>query len=145
MRHRTLASAAAVGAALLTLAVPTASLAAPLPRQTMELTCDGLGTVEIVTSPAAHDSWSAAQLTSGGHLVPVAFRHLVYDDTAKVTLFDGTVTHAPAHSQQGVISCATSQQTVLGAIAPADFVAPEGVALTDAVTVSFIATVVPQP
>jgi hypothetical protein len=145
MRHRTLTSAAVVGTALITLAVPTAALAAPLPRHTMELTCDGLGPVEIVTSPAAHDTWSAAQLTSGGHLVPVAFRHLVYDDTAKVTLFDGTVTHAPAHDQQNVISCTATQQTVLDAIAPPDFVSPEGVALTDEVTVSFIATVVPQP
>jgi hypothetical protein len=144
MRHRILASAA-VSAALVAAVVPTAALAAPLPRQTMRLTCDGLGPVEILTSPAAHDSWSAAQLTSGGHLVPVAFRHLVYDDTAGVTLFDGTVTHAPAHSQQDVIRCTATQQTALGAIVSPDFLAPDGVALTDQVTVSFIATVVPQP
>jgi hypothetical protein len=144
MRHRVLASAA-VSTALVAAVVPTAALAAPLPRQTMQLTCDGLGPVEIRTSPAPHDSWSAAQLTSGGHLVPVAFRHLVYDDTAGVTLFDGTVTHALAHNQQDVIRCTATQQTVLGAIAPPDFVAPDGVALIDQVTVSFIATVVPQP
>ena len=144
MRHRLLASAA-VSAALVTAAVPTTALAAPLPQHTMQLNCDGRGTVEILTSPAAHDSWSAAQLTSGGHLVPVEFRHLVYDDTAEVTLFDGTVTHAPAHNQQDVIRCTATQQTVLGAIAPSDFVPPDGVALTDQVSVSFIATVVPQP
>ena len=142
MRHRLLASAA-VSAALVTAAVPTTALAAPLPQHTMQSNCDGRGTVEILTSPAADDSWERGRSPVAAHLVPVEFRHLVYDDTAEVTLFDGTVTHAPARQPAGRHPLHRHPQTVLGAIAPSDFVPPDGVALTDQVW--FISTVVPKP
>lgn len=143
-RHRRITVAAAVTAVAVTSAVTTPAHAEPLHRQTMQLDCAGLGAVEIVAAPSAHDSWGAAQIIGGGHLVPVSFRHLVYDDTAQVTLVDGTVTHAPAHSRQDTITCSSSQRARLGDVAPPDFVAPDGVAPSDAVTISFIATAVPE-
>jgi hypothetical protein len=142
-RHRTIAVAVAALAA--TSAVPTAAFAAPLHRQTMQLNCAGLGTVEIVAPASAHDSWSVAQITGGGHLVPVSFEHKVYDDTARVTLFDGTITHSPAHSRQDTTTCSSTQQAVLGDVAPPDVVWPDGIEPTDNVTISFIAAAVLEP
>ncbi|MDA8435567.1 MAG: hypothetical protein M0Z98_06235 [Actinomycetales bacterium] len=145
-RHRTIAVVVAATAVAVTSAVPTVARAAePLHRQTMQLDCAGLGTVEIVAPASPHDSWGVAQLIGGGHLVPVSFEHRVYDDTAGVTLFDGTVTHSPAHSRQATITCSSSQQAELGEVVPPDFVWPDGVAPSDTVTISFIATAVPEP
>jgi hypothetical protein len=145
-RHRTVAVvAAAVAAVAAGSAVPPPAFAAPPGRQTMPLSCDGLGEVEIVVPATTHDSWSAAQLTGGGHLLPVSFEHRVYDDTARVTLFDGTVAHSPAHRRQDTITCSSSQQAVLGDVAPPDVVWPDGVEPSDTVTISLIATVVPEP
>lgn len=141
-RHLPIAVAAAVA---VTFAVPAAAHAEPLHRQTMQLDCAGLGTVEIIAAASAHDSWGAAQITGEGHLVPVSFEHRVYDDTAGVTLFDGTVTHSPAHSRQDQITCSSSQQARLGDVVPSDFVWPDGVAPNDTVTISFIAAAVLLP
>ncbi|HSN12438.1 MAG TPA: hypothetical protein VLS51_10045, partial [Propionibacteriaceae bacterium] len=75
------------------LALCAPASAAPASRQTQQMTCDGFGSLLIVTPPTDHDSWSAAQVVGGGHLIPVSFRSLVQDDTADVVLYDGTVSH----------------------------------------------------
>jgi hypothetical protein len=142
-------AAAAAAIAALTLALPgTASAAgdAPAARGTMQFDCAGLGAVTIVTPPAAaHENWSAAQIATGGHLVPVAFAYVVYDDTAGVTLDDETVTHAAAHTHQPTTSCVFSQTAVLGDIAPPDIPVPQGVAPSDTVTSSVIVTAIIKP
>ena len=143
-RHHRITVAAAVTAIAVTSAVTTSADAETPHRQTMQLDCGGLGTVEIVAAAGAHDNWAAAQIIGGGHLVPVSFEHKVYDDTAGVTLVDGTVTHSPAHGRQDAITCSSSQQAQRGDIAPPDFVAPDGVGPDDTVTISFIATAVPE-
>ena len=149
MLSRTRAAAFVAAVATITLAVPGAAFAsgdAPAGRQTMQLDCAGLGTVTIVTPPvAAHDNWSAAQIVTGGHFVPVAFTYLVYDNTASLTLGDETVTHPAAHRQQPTTTCVATQTALLGDLAPPDAPLPTGVAATDTITVSFIATVIAKP
>jgi hypothetical protein len=149
MLSRAHAAAVVTAVATITLAAPGTAFASgdtPAGRQAMQLDCAGLGSVTIMTPPvAAHDNWSAAQIVTGGHLVPVAFTYRVVDDTAGLTLGDETVTHAAAHSQQSTTTCAASQTAVLGDLAPADEPLPTGIAATDTVTLSFIATVIAKP
>lgn len=115
-------------------------------RQTMQLDCAGAGTVTIETTPTVvQDSWSAAQIVGGGHFVPVAFAYVIYDDTADLTLDDEAITHPQAHDQQATTTCATSQTAQLDQLVPADAPLPSGVAATDTVTLSFLATVIVKP
>jgi hypothetical protein len=149
MLSRTHAAAVLAAVATITLAVPGAAFASgdtAAGRQTMQLDCTGLGTITVLTPPvAAHDNWSAAQIVTGGHFVPVAFTYLVYDDTAGLTLGDETVTHPAAHSRQSTTTCAASQTALLADLAPPDEPLPTGIAATDTVTLSFIATVIAKP
>lgn len=149
MRNRSRAAAALVTAVTATtLAIPGIAFAsgeAPAGRQTMQLDCNGLGTVSIITPPtAAHDNWSAAQLVTSGHLVPVAFTYSAYDVTAGLSLGEETVTHPAAHREQQTTTCVATQTALLGDLA-APGPLPDGVATTDTVTLSFIATVVVKP
>ncbi len=136
-------AAAAVSATLGVAFLAGPASAAP-GRQTVQMNCTGLGTMTLIVAPTDQDNWGAAQLLSGGHLVPVGFRHLVHDDTAGITLFDGTVSHGAAHANQDTVTCSTVETGVLGQIAPPGFTPPPGVSLTDLVTISFIATAVPH-
>lgn len=149
MLSRTHAAAVVAAVATITLAVPGAAFASgdtPGGRQTMQLDCAGLGTVTVITPPGvAHDNWSAAQLITGGHFVPVAFTYRVYDDTAGLTLGDETVTKPAAHSQQPTTTCVASQTALLADLAPPDAPLPTGTAATDTVTLSFIAIVIAKP
>jgi len=142
-------AAIAATAATLTLAMPATAFAGEGTtggRQTLQLDCAEAGSVTILTTPAVvQDSWSDAQIVGGGHFVPVAFTYLAYDDTAGLTLDDETVTHPSAHNQQSTTTCVTSQTAVLGDLAPPDVTLPSGVAATDTVTLSFIATVIVKP
>lgn len=145
MLNRTRAAAAATLATAV-LAIPGVACAdegVPAGRQTMQFDCGELGMVAIVMPPAsAHDNWGTAQLVDGGHLIPVTFTYLVHDDTAAITLADETVTHLAAHNQQATITCIASQTASLGELIPADAPLPQGTALTDTVTASFIATAI---
>jgi hypothetical protein len=149
MLSRTRAAAVVAAVATATLALPGAAFAddgASIGRQTMQLDCTGLGTITVLTPPSsAHDNWSAAQIVTGGHFVPVAFTYLVYDETAGLTLGDETVTHPAAHSRQSTTTCAASQTALLADLAPPDEPLPTGIAATDTVTLSFIATVIAKP
>jgi hypothetical protein len=149
MPSRTRAAAAAVAFATAVLAIPGVAFAddgAPTGRQTMQFECGELGTVTIVTPPAsAHDNWSAAPIVGGGHLIPVAFTYLVHDDTVGITLSDETVAHPAAHTQQSTTTCTTSQTAILGDVMPTGATLPEGVALDDTVTMSFIVTAIAKP
>ncbi len=144
LRHRCAVgatiAAAAVGAA------PTAALAAgPVPpsRQTQTFGCAALGQHHHRTPPAsAGDSWSAAQVVGGGHLVPVAFRYLAVDTTAGIVLGDETVSHGAAHRQQATTTCTSSTQARLSDLMPPDAPLPDGVEPSDLVTLSFIVTAV---
>jgi hypothetical protein len=115
-------------------------------RQVLQLDCQGSGPVTIVTTPTVvHDAWNAAQIEGGGHFVPVAFTYLAYDETAGIVLDDETVAHPSAHNQQETTTCIASQTAQLADIAPPGTSLPPGVAWTDTVTTSFIATVVAKP
>jgi len=145
MLLRSAVAAAAVLAAGLLIAPGTALAAdsAPHNRATMQFDCAGIGTVTLVAPPtAAHDNWSAAQVVTGGHLIPVAIRYRVFDDTADAVLDDETVAHPAAHGAQPTTTCAMSQTAILGDVAPPDAPLPAGVLPTDTVTMSIIVTAV---
>ena len=143
-----LRAALATAAAGLALAVPATAHAAgrvPAGRSTMTVDCVGLGSVTIITSPAAvGDSWSAAQVVGDGHLVPVSFRYYVYDETAGLVLGDDTVGHGPAHGQQATTTCDATRTALLGELAPPDGALPVGVSPTDEVSLTFEVVAVVQ-
>lgn len=144
-RHQATAVIAAAGAFVLFMQ-GAASAAGTAGRQTLQLDCQGAGTLTITTTPAVvHDAWNAAQIASGGHFIPVAFTYLTYDETAGLTLDDETVGHPSAHNQQPTTTCVASQTAPLNELAPPDTTLPQGVAWTDTVTTSFIATVIAKP
>ncbi|HET8615754.1 MAG TPA: hypothetical protein VFL94_09535, partial [Actinomycetales bacterium] len=84
------------------------------------------------------------QVSGGGHLVLVALRYSVVDDTAGIALEDETLRHGAAHAQQQQVTCeVASQHAVLGELVDATFVYPPGAAPTDLLTMSVHAVVVP--
>lgn len=96
----------------------------------------------MTTPTAVQDSWKAAQIVGGRHFVPVAFTYLAFDDTVDVVLGEETVTHPTARNQQDTTACRPSQRAPSGDLEPPDSTLPQGVALTDAVPLSFMATVI---
>jgi hypothetical protein len=143
-RHIRLAGTTALAGALFLIATPAHAAGPAAPgKTTMQLDFD-VTTVTVVT-PARQDNWASAQILDGGHLIAVSFDYAVYDDTAAILLGDEPVTHHRAHSQQQTITCSTSQDAVLGDLAPPDIPLPDGVALTDTVTMTFTALVITQP
>lgn len=134
-------ASAAVTLGLLAAGVATPAMAAG-GRTTQEMTCDGQQ-VTLSVSPG-HDgnNWGAAQVVGGGTLIPVSLEFRVYDDTAAMTLDDEVQQHGTAHSRQPTITCQVSQEAILRDVIPAGFVLPDGVALSDHITSSFIVTAV---
>jgi hypothetical protein len=145
MKTSLLAASALAGALVLTTA--TAAHASPSHgRTTMDVTC--AGRVLTVTSAPGNqgNTWGAVQVRGGGHLVLVALRYSVIDDTAGIALEDETLSHGAAHAQQRQVTCeVASQQAVLGEVVDPTFVYPAGTASTDLVTMSVHAVVVPVP
>jgi hypothetical protein len=141
-----LLAAAALTAPLVLITATGAQAAPSHGRTTMDVTC--AGEVLTVTGPPGNDgnNWGAVQVSGGGHLVLVALRYSVIDDTAGIALDDETLSHGAAHAQQRQVTCeVVSQQAVLGEVVDSTFVYPAGTAPTDLVTMSVHAVVVPLP
>jgi hypothetical protein len=140
---------AAATAAMITLAVATATSAAASPgdgRTTMDVTCAGQVLTVTTAGGNAGDNWGAAQVSGGGHLVLVSLEYSVYDDSAQLSLDDEVLANGKAHQQQTTVSCEiATQQATLRDVAPEGFDYPQGTAPDDVVTMSVRATVVALP
>jgi hypothetical protein len=140
---------AAATAAMIPLAFASASNAVASPghgRTTMQVTC--AGQVLTVTTAGGNEgnNWGVAQVSGGGHLVLASLEYSVDDVTAGVVLDDEVLSNGRAHEQQQTIACeVASQLAVLGAVAPPEFVYPEGTGPDDTVVQSLHVTVVPRP
>lgn len=144
-RLQRLAVAAAAGsAAALLLAGGTAEAATGRPPQ--QVVCgDQVLTISVAPGNGGNN-WGSGQVVGGGHLIVATLEYAVHDDTAGVWLDDEVLSHGKAHVQQQTVTCdVASQQSVLGDVAPPDFVYPPGTGPADAVTSSLRATVVPRP
>jgi hypothetical protein len=147
---RLLATSAAVCVAILVAA--TAALAAgPQPQS---ITCNGLGTIQIVTGPATGtqdnenvEVWGAARIVGGGTLIPTNFTFTAYDDTVDLLLFSGVSPKGSgnANQNQDTTTCVESQTTTLDQIWPPDAPLPDGAALSDTVTLSFGVNAIVKP
>jgi hypothetical protein len=147
---RLLAVSAAVCVAILVAA--TAALAAgPQPQS---ITCNGLGTIQIVTGPATGtqdnenvEVWGAARIVGGGTLIPTSFTFTAYDDTVDLLLFSGVSPKGSgnANQNQDTTTCVESQTTTLDQIWPPDAPLPDGAALSDTVTLSFSVNAIVKP
>ena len=140
--RRTAAVAGLAAAALLAAGPANASTGRP----TQQVRCgDQLLTISVAPGNGGNN-WGAGQVVGGGHLVVASLEYAVHDDTADLWLDDEVLAHGKAHGQQQTVTCdVASQQSVLGDVAPPDFVYPPGTGPADVVTSSLRATVVPRP
>jgi len=131
--------------ALVCVALLTAGIGAAAPQQPQTLTCGGgLGDIQITAGPAngAQQSWGAAQIVGGGHLIPLAFDFSAYDVTAGISLFDETPLKGGGHANAAgpVTTCSQSFQGKLGDFLDPGQAPPPGTSVTDDVITTFTAT-----
>jgi len=139
----------AVAAGAVALFAVSSGVAAPPQPQT--LTCQGgLGPIQILVGPAngADQSFGAARIVGGGHLIPVSFEFSAYDVTADMPLFDsGLIMKGNGngnHNQSTVLCMSTETATLADFLQPGDTV-PPGASLTDVVTFTIVANAIPKP
>ena len=142
---RVLATLVALSAAAL-LAAGAGSAA---PQQPQTLSCDGLGDIQITAGPAngADQSWGAAQIVGGGHLIPLSFEFSAYDVTKQAVIFDAMPVKggSHAHASGPVTTCSSSQEGTLQDLLDPGEAPPPGTSLTDQVIATFTATVGVKP
>ena len=137
--------AAAVGAAAL-ISVGSSVAAPPQPQP---LHCDGFGDLQIIVGPAngADQSFGAARIVGGGHLIPVSFEFSAYDDTAGFPLFDsGLIMKGNGHGNQNqsAVHCTSTETgTLADFLQPGDTV-PIGGSPSDMVTFTIVANAIPK-
>ena len=152
MRNRT-RSTAALAAVTLAAGAGVAALAAPAnaAQSTLPLTCNNGQqlTVRVNTNHSSeHGGWGVGQVVAGGtgHLVPTMISGSLVDNTVSQTLFtfEQAKGGGNANHNQPTITCTASETGVLGDFLNPGDTPPPGTSVTDAVTFTINATVVPH-
>jgi hypothetical protein len=138
---------AAASACAAALVMVGSAVAAPPEPQT--LTCDGIGDVDFLVGPAngSDQSFGAARIIGGGHLIPVSFQFSAYDVTADMSLFDSGLIekgHGNGNMNQSTIGCTSTETATLADFLEPGEDVPPGADLTDTVTFTIVANVIPK-
>jgi hypothetical protein len=159
MRRVFAAASVAVIAALAAVGGAGATRPAAAGPQTDTFSCNGTPvTVRIAPAVGTQDKenvtvWGAGQVVSGatGHLIPVAFSFSAVDTQNGVTLFANTDTKGNGNASQAQSTIECTQSEPAGTVADLlqgdqlpDYLAAQGVQLTDPVTLTFTVTAVPK-
>jgi hypothetical protein len=138
---------AAATACIAALVIVGAGAAAPPQPQT--LTCEGSGDLQILVGPAngADQSFGAARVIGGGHLIPVSFEFSAYDVTADMPLFDSGLIlkgRGNGNRNQATVHCASTETATLADFLQSGDTVPPGASLSDTVTFTIVANAIPK-
>ena len=116
------------------------------PQQPQTLTCGGgLGDIQITAGPAngADQSWGAAQIVGGGHLIPLAFSFTAVDVTVGQTIFSATPVKGGGHAAAGgpTTTCSQTEEATLADFLEPGESPPPGTSLSDDVVFTLTALV----